>query len=130
MSSSPPIIVASEDHSRLLLLLASTNASGVAEQLETELERARVLPLSEVPDDVAVMNCELEYEDVGTQQRRRLQLVYPQDAELEAGRVSILAPLGCALLGLRVGQQIDWHMPGGLRGIRVLAVTRRSEVGA
>jgi len=126
MTSAPSIIVASEDRSRLLELVAHVDGSVVAEQLEAELERARVLPLSEIPRDVVVMNSELECEDVATGQRRRLHLVYPQDADANASRVSILAPLGCALLGLRVGQEIDWRMPGGLRRIRVLGVTTRS----
>ncbi len=124
MSSSPTIIVASEDHQRLQQLIARTGGAGVAEQLETEIERAQVMPMSEVPNDVVVMNSELEYEDVATLQRRRLHLVYPQEADMNAGRVSVLAPLGCALLGLRVGQEIDWHMPGGVRRLRVLAVNR------
>jgi len=124
MSSRPPIVVASEDRTRLLQLVASTDGTDVADELELELERAGTLPLSEVPDDVIVMNSELEYEDVATNQRRRLQLVYPQDADSNAGRVSVMAPLGCALLGLRSGQEIDWRMPGGLRRLRVLSVTR------
>lgn len=124
MTASTPIIVASEDRTQLLQLVARVDGSAVAEQLEVELERARVAPLHEVPDDVVVMNSELEYEDVSTGHRRRLQLVYPQDADSDANRVSILAPLGCALLGLRAGQEIDWQMPGGLRRIRVLTVTR------
>lgn len=129
MTSPPPIIVASEDRTHLLHLVARVDGSAVAEQLEAELERARVAPLHEVPEDVVVMNSELEYEDVATGQRRRLHLVYPQDADPNASRVSILAPLGCALLGLRVGQEIDWRMPGGLRRIRVLTVSR-SEASA
>ena len=124
MSSTPPIVVASEDRARLLQFVASANGTDVADQLELELERARALPLSEIPDDVIVMNSELEYEDVATNQRRRLRLVYPQDADSNAGRVSVMAPLGCALLGLRIGQEIDWRMPGGLRRLRVLSVTR------
>lgn len=127
MTSPPPIIVASEDHSRLLELVSRSDGTGVAEQIEVEIGRARVLPLSEVPGDVVVMNSELEYEDVATHQRRRLQLVYPKDADFDAGRISILAPLGCALLGLRVGQEIDWRMPGGLRRLRVLSVVRHPE---
>ena len=120
--SPPPIIVATEDRDRLLDLVARARANQVAEQLEAELERAQVIPLSQVPEDVVVMNSALEYEVVATHQRRRLSLVYPQDAESNAGRVSVLAPLGCALLGLRVGQEIDWQMPGGLRSLRVLSV--------
>jgi len=127
MTSSPSIIVASEDRSRLLELVAHVDGSVVAEQLEAELDRARVVPRAEKPEDVVAMNSELECEDVVTGQRRRLHLVYPKDADSNASRVSILAPLGCALLGLRVGQEIDWRMPGGLRRIRVLAVTSRPE---
>ena len=95
--SPPPIIVATEDRDRLLDLVARARANQVAEQLEAELERAQVIPLSQVPGDVVVMNSALEYEVVATHQRRRLSLVYPQDAESNAGRVSVLAPLGCAL---------------------------------
>lgn len=123
MTVSPPIIVASEDRERLLRF-ATEVSTDVAAQLEGELERARVLPLSEVPADVVVMNSELEYEETGSGQRRRLTLVYPMDADIEAGRVSVLAPLGCALLGLTVGQEIDWRMPGGSRRLKVIAVRR------
>lgn len=126
MSVSPPIIVASEDRERLMLF-AAEGATDVATQLEAELERARVLPWSEVPSDVVVMNSEIEYEDKATGRRRRVKLVYPADADIEAGRVSVLAPLGCALLGLEAGQEIDWRMPGGLRRLRVIAVTRPEE---
>lgn len=124
VASTPSIIVAAEDRDRLVELLARSQETSVAETLETELVRARVLPLKEVPEDVVVMNSALEYEDVTTRQRRQLHLVYPQDADLNAGRVSVLAPLGCALLGLRVEQEIDWQMPGGVRRLRVLSVSR------
>jgi len=123
MSLSPPLIIASEDRSRLLAL-AQSDSSSTAEQLEVELGRAKIMPLSEVPEDVVVMNSELEYEVVATRERRRLSLVYPQNADTDTGRVSVLAPLGCALLGLRVGQEIDWSMPGGPRRLRVLSVAR------
>jgi len=124
MSIAPPIVVAAEDRTRLLRLVAIADGAGVAEQLEFELERARVLPRADVPEDVVVMDSELEYEDAATGQRRRLRLVYPHESDMNAGRVSVLAPLGCALLGLRVGQEIEWTMPGGPRTLRVLSVSR------
>lgn len=124
MSRTPPIVVAAEDRARLLRLVASAGGNGVAEQLEFELERATVVPRSDVEPDVVVMESELEYEDVATGHRRHLRLVYPHDSDMTAGRVSVLAPLGCALLGLRVGQEIDWRMPGGPRTLRVLSVGR------
>ena len=65
MTSPPPIIVATEDRDRLLDLVAGARANQVAEQLEAELERAQVIPLSQVPGDVVVMNSALEYEVVG-----------------------------------------------------------------
>jgi len=124
MTSSPPIIVASEDRSQLLQILAHAHGAAAGPQLDAELERAHVVPLSEVPRDVVVMNSEVEYEDEATLRRRRLRLVYPKDADSNAGRVSVLAPLGCALLGLRAEQAIDWDMPGGPRRLRVISVTR------
>lgn len=125
MSLSPPIIVATEDRARLQLLIEQQmDNTRVAEQLESELERARVLPWQEVPADVVVMNGELEYEEVASGQRRSVRLVYPADADSSAGKISVLAPLGCALLGLRVGQEIDWRMPGGLRRLRLVSASR------
>jgi regulator of nucleoside diphosphate kinase len=129
MTLAPPIIVAAEDRSQLLQILAQAHGVAAGPQLDAELERARIVPLSEVPADVVVMNSEVEYEDEATQRRRRLRLVYPKDADSNAGKVSVLAPLGCALLGLRAKQAIDWDMPGGPRRLRVISVTRAS-VGA
>lgn len=122
MTLSPPIIVAVEDRERLRLLLEQHSSTEVTEQLEVELDRARIVPWDQVPPDVVVMNSELEYEVAGAGQRRQVQLVYPTDADTAGGRISVLAPLGCALLGLQVGQEIDWRMPGGLRRLRVVAV--------
>jgi regulator of nucleoside diphosphate kinase len=123
MSSTPQIIVAAEDRDRLLRFVEASD-SETAEQLDAELTRARVVPWNKVPSDVVVMNSELEYEDLASGQRRRVRLVYPGEADANVGRVSVLAPLGCALLGLRTGQEIAWRMPGGQRRLRVLEVTR------
>lgn len=125
--TSPSIIVASEDREQLLLLVAHKTTE-VTEQLDAELARARVMPRHKVPSDVVIMNAELEYEDTASGVRRRVQLVYPTDADIGAGKVSVLAPLGCALLGLRVGQEIDWRMPRGERCLRVISVTHPSAV--
>lgn len=122
LMSSPPIVVSVEDRDRLSRLIEQT-ATAIAESLEVELDRARVLPSHDVPPNVVVMNSDIEYEDTTTGQRRRVRLVYPSDANTTDGRISVLAPLGCALLGLQVGHEIDWRMPGGVRRLRVLGVT-------
>lgn len=127
MASHPPIIVATEDQEQLLRLIDSSGTE-IAAQLEAELDRAQVVPLEQVPADVVVMDSDLEYEDSVTGRRRQVRLVYPSDADAASGRVSVLAPLGCALLGLRKGQAIDWHMPGGERSLRVVEVARTSRV--
>jgi regulator of nucleoside diphosphate kinase len=126
MTLSPPIIVASEDRERLRRLLEQHPTSDLTEQLEGELDRASVVPWQDVPPDVVTMNSELEYEDVASGQRRRLRLVYPSEADTGAGRISVLAPLGCAQLGLHVAQEIDLRMPRGPRRHRVLSVAHPS----
>lgn len=127
MASHPPIIVASEDREELLRFI-NFSETEIGERLEAELDRAKVVPLDEVPKDVVVMDSELEYEDSVTGRRKQVRLVYPSDADPASGRVSVLAPLGCALLGLRKGQEIEWKMPGGERSIRVVEVTRGARV--
>ncbi len=111
----PPIIVSSHDLRRIEALLASPLAAGspVAAQLEAELSRAEVRAPAAMPGDVVTMNSEVECVDDATGIERRLRLVYPNDADVEAGRVSVLAPVGAALLGLSAGQSIDWPLPGG-----------------
>lgn len=123
MTIAPQIIIAIEDRERLRRLVDASD-SEVAELLDTEIERAQALPRAEVPGDVVTMDSVLEYVDTSSGQRRRIRLVYPPEANAEEGRVSVLAPLGCALLGLSVGQEIDWRMPGGRRSLRVVAVSR------
>lgn len=92
--------------------------------LAEELERAIVVPSDRIPKDVVTMNSRLIYSDENTGTTREIELVYPDEADSTAGRVSVLAPVGCALLGLRTGQSIDWNLPGGkvhrLRVERVL----------
>jgi len=81
--------------------------------LAEELDRAIVVPSDRIPKDVVTMNSRLVYSDESTGATREIELVYPDEADLVAGRVSVLAPVGCALLGLSAGQAIDWNLPNG-----------------
>src|SRR5512146_2297378 len=109
------IYVTEQDLARLRGVVA-THVSGrdaaAAQQLETELDRAVVVPREELPADVVTMNSRVVFEDE-TGRRRDIHLVYPWEAAPERGRISILAPVGVALLGLSIGQEIDWPMPNG-----------------
>lgn len=126
MSNAPEIIVTTQDFERLQRLVACTSNSA-AERLDAELARARLVAQTEVPADVVTMNSDVVYEDTGSGERRTVRLVYPKDAEAERGWVSVLAPVGAALLGLRQGQAIDWPVPRGTRRLRVLAVPYQPE---
>jgi regulator of nucleoside diphosphate kinase len=95
--------------------------------LEEEIGRARVVEPAAVPADVVTMNSRVSFEDVDTGERLEMTLVYPHDADVDHGRVSVLAPVGSALLGLSVGQSVEWPVPGGKRRLRVEAVTYQPE---
>ena len=113
MSSTPAITITRLNLQRLERLLDSLEDFGpTAEALETELARAQVVSHDEVPAGVVTMNSRVHCREEGSGKDYHLTLVFPEDAGGE-GRVSILAPVGCALLGLSVGQQIDWPGPGG-----------------
>ena len=95
------------------------------EQLQAELDRADVLPAADVPDDVVTMHARVLYVDETTGERRGVTLVYPHEADVSRGRISVLAPVGLALLGLFAGDTIEWTFPHGpSRRLRVLQVTR------
>jgi regulator of nucleoside diphosphate kinase len=75
--------------------------------------RAQVVARAEIPADVVTMGSRVVFENETTGERREITLVYPGMADMDVGRISVLVPVGTALLGLRVGQAIDWELPGG-----------------
>ena len=128
--SLPPIILSARDVVRVERLLAGASARGLETRavLERELERAEVREPADIPADVVTMNSEVLCTDLSQGTERRLRLVYPDQADAAQGRVSVLSPVGAALLGLRAGGEIDWPLPGGrATRIRVQAVTWQPE---
>ena len=95
--------------------------------LERELERAVVVKPDEVPPTVVTMNSEVEVTDLDTGEQRSLKVVFPALAGIEAGRISVLAPLGTALLGSRQGAHVTWQTPRGARQLRVERVVYQPE---
>ncbi|MGV6871702.1 nucleoside diphosphate kinase regulator [Pseudochelatococcus sp. B33] len=110
----PKIVIGDEEHERLSALAASIAARQpeIAEELLAEMERARVVKSARVPADVVRMNSEVEFE-TGDGQRRRVTLVYPGEADISTGRISILTPIGTALIGLSTGQSFTWTARDG-----------------
>jgi regulator of nucleoside diphosphate kinase len=120
------IIITTHDLERLRPLIDQhDNAAG--ELLDQELHRAQVVAPQSVPADVVTMNSEVVYEDCDTGATRSVRIVYPKDADAGSGRVSVLAPIGSALLGMRVGQTITWQVPNGRKRIRVVEVRYQPE---
>ncbi len=106
----PEIIVGEADHKQLnILAMAGLNHTpDQSDDLLYELERARILSDAEVPADIVRMGSAVRYRtDNG--QEHAVTLVYPVDADIAAGRISIMTPVGTALIGLRVGQSISWR---------------------
>lgn len=111
-SEQPRIFVTDQDFHRLSALVSQTEGP-LVEALEEELSRAHVISQKDIPADVVTMNSRVRFIDEVTGQESEMTLVYPQDAQLSEGRISILAPVGVALLGLSKGQSIDWKLPSG-----------------
>ncbi|MFS2124889.1 nucleoside diphosphate kinase regulator [Pseudomonas sp. Pseusp97] len=108
-----PITVTRLDLQRLERMLDSLDEYGpAAEALEAELARATVVGHDEIPPGVVTMNSTVRCREEGSGKEYHLTLVYPADVGGE-GKVSILAPVGTALLGLTTGQSIDWPAPSG-----------------
>ena len=100
----------------------------VSELLIRETSRARLHSVSTIPTDVVTMGSFVEFVDEGTGSQRRIQLVYPPDADISADRISILTPVGAGLIGLREGQSILWpDREGHERRLVIMRVQQQAE---
>lgn len=120
-------LVSLTDRTRLEALLAAESAEARRDAdhlklLAEALEQARVVPPDEVPADVVTLDSQVQIEDLDRRDQRIFTLVLPQEANVQAGKLSVLAPIGAALLGHREGDCIEWPVPRGLRRLRVVRV--------
>ncbi len=115
MQARPEIVVSSLDVDRLFALMDSLPGQSFAgrDALEDELARATVVEPREVPPSVVTMNSTVRFMVESTQKVFELTLVYPKDVDPGGKTISILAPVGSALLGLAEGDVIDWPKPDG-----------------
>ncbi len=124
-----PISITKQDQERLEGLLNSKEVKSLPglDALRDELDRASVVAADAISADIVTMNSTVSFIDEDTSMESQLSLVYPHSAG-RAGTVSILAPVGSALLGLTVGQSIAWQTPGGKTlQLKVTAVTNQPE---
>src|SRR5579859_7138992 len=129
MSSKPPIVISSLDLDRIEALLERMPPVEAVhyEALRGELDRADVVEPTAIPADVVTMNSVVTFQDEDSSDEMTITLVYPSGAGVP-GTVSIFAPVGSALLGLKVGQHIEWPTPDGRRRqLRVLEIEYQPE---
>ena len=130
-----PIYVTKLDTVRLRALLRRQTDASLRDQdhlreLRAEIERAIVVDPDVMPSDVITMGSRVYVRDLVTGERSEYTLVFPAEANVAARRLSVLAPLGTALLGCRQGDEVVWEMPGGVRRLRVELVTPDSDASA
>jgi regulator of nucleoside diphosphate kinase len=126
----PPITLSAADADRLdrLAAAAADKFPRTAGFLAREIARANVVEPPHVPPGIVGMGSTVEYRDDATGETRAVTVVYPDEADLAAGKISVLSPIGTALIGLSVGQSIEWQAPTGSR--RSLTVLRADRAGA
>ncbi|AMN44116.1 nucleoside diphosphate kinase regulator [Rhodoplanes sp. Z2-YC6860] len=121
----PSIVLSADDYERLSVLAhaARKQMPDLADELADEVGRARVLAKGEHPQHVVCMNSEVEFRDDTTGKIQRVTLVYPEHADILQRKVSVLTPVGTALIGLEEDSSITWETPNGeVRQLTVLLI--------
>jgi regulator of nucleoside diphosphate kinase len=126
------IYITEYDLERLTKLIEELDDSdsqdkGYLVHLQEELDHAKVVASSHIPKDVITMNSQVCLVDQTTHKEERLTLVFPQEADISQGRISVLAPIGTAMLGYRVGEVFQWRVPGGERRLKVKEILYQPE---
>lgn len=125
------LVVTSEDMEHLRRLLGATRNfhrdREYLASLEEELDRAATVSASSAPADVVMMNSTVRVKEVENGREMTYTLVFPRDADFKRNRISVLAPIGTALLGYGEGDVVDANLPSGLRKFRIEAVMYKPE---
>lgn len=127
MNVNSNLVISDTDAKRLRQMLeGAVDSSGFdrssRQALEEEIEKARVVPSNQIPPDVVTMHSRVRIVDMRTGEQMVYQIVYPHEANYAEWKISILAPIGTALLGYSVGAEIDWNVPSGSRRLWIAAV--------
>lgn len=126
MTNARNIVITKSDMDKLDRLVESARSADREhlEVLRAELDRAEVVEGDKAPRNVVVMNAWINLTDLDTGLTHEYQLVFPRDADFSRNKVSVLAPIGTALLGYQTGSEIEWRVPGGVRRFRIDSVKR------
>lgn len=126
------ITLTKTDHERLTALvsvdmnLQDPDADSIR-VLRAELERADVVDSDKIDPDVVTMNSRVRIRDLDSGEEKEYTLVYPLAADFSQGRISVMVPLGTALIGFREGDIVEWKVPGGIRKFKIKKVLYQPE---
>ena len=128
----PKIFVTTKDVEKLRRLIRQAyhsdyRGSDYLKKLAEEIEKASVVQPDQIPSDVITLNSTARLIDQKTDEEMLYTLVFPEEADIAQGKISILAPIGTAMLGYKVGDTFDWDTPGGKRTIRVKEILYQPE---
>jgi regulator of nucleoside diphosphate kinase len=126
------IHVTNQDLQRLRHVIGSAATTSAPdrqhlEMLSAELDRAVIVDDEDVPPDVIRMRTRVRIRDSSSRQSEDYTLVYPWESDVQLNLLSVLAPLGTALLGYREGDRINWQLPGGVRALHVEKILGQSD---
>ena len=130
MNTQPDIIISELDYARIesLLQVSAGIPANIKTALETELERAELVEPEKMPANVVTMNSQVKFSVISSGATFTLKLVYPKDMDDSGDRISILAPGGSAMLGLKEGDEINWpDGNGGMLQVRIEAIEYQPE---
>ncbi|HJS18567.1 MAG TPA: nucleoside diphosphate kinase regulator [Anaerolineales bacterium] len=128
----PSIFITTKDAQKLRKLIREAfhseyRGSDYLKKLAEEMEKAFVVNPDQIPADVITLNSTARLVDQETQEEMVYTLVFPEDANVSQGKISILAPIGTAMLGYKVGDTFEWDTPGGKRTLRVKEILYQPE---
>jgi len=123
------IYITERDMERLqaLIDIGGKKDAAYLERLEEELDRAKVVDPRDIPHDVVTMNSSVLVKDLDTNEEKTFVLVFPGKANMTENAISILAPVGTALIGYKEGDVIDWEVPAGTKRIQIIKVIYQPE---
>ena len=120
------------DKERLHELIISTRKNAAESEthlrdLEAELEKAIIVQSKDIPKDTVTMDSQVCIKDLDTQEEIVYTIVFPAYSDIKQNRISVLSPVGTALLGYRVGDDIEWKVPGGIRKLKIKKILYQPE---
>ncbi|MBS1615283.1 MAG: GreA/GreB family elongation factor [Bacteroidetes bacterium] len=124
-----PVIITEHDY-RLIKRYITQAPAGEGLALEHELERAIIVHKYAFPPHTVAMNSRVSVQEMASKKSFELTIVAPHQADASKRMISILSPLGTALIGFRKGQEVEWRMPGGMRKFLILEVENTDEIHA